>query len=66
MCGPRTMIIEGDVAQVDSYGTVVSLADPVGAGGGDAQPENFNRWFLRRLDSSWKVAGRAPAMSHDG
>jgi hypothetical protein len=27
------MIIEGDVAQVDSYGTVVSLADPVGAGG---------------------------------
>jgi hypothetical protein len=27
---------------------------------------NFNRWFLRRLDGSWKLAGRAPAMSHDG
>jgi SnoaL-like domain len=58
MCGPRTVIIEGDVAQVDSYGTVVSLSDAAGAGGSAVTPSlNFNRWFLRRVDGSWKIAG---------
>lgn len=52
------MIIEGDVAQVDSYGTVISLADPAGDGGSAVTPSlNFNRWFLRRVDGSWKITG---------
>ena len=58
MCGPRTVLIEGDVAQVDSYGTVISLPDPAGTGGSEVTTSlQFNRWFLRRIDGSWKIAG---------
>jgi catechol 2,3-dioxygenase-like lactoylglutathione lyase family enzyme len=59
MCGPRTVAVHGDVAQVDSYAVVFIMAEPAGEGGPAAVTPSlsFNRWFLRRLDGTWKIAG---------
>lgn len=32
MCGPHTVLIDGDVAQVDSYAVIFAMADPSAAG----------------------------------
>ena len=33
MCGPRTVLVDGDVAQVDSYAVIFAMAEPPAAGG---------------------------------
>lgn len=58
MDGPRTVVVDGDTAQADSYSMLISLPDP--AAGGPAAPSvspSFNRWLLRREHGAWKIAG---------
>jgi catechol 2,3-dioxygenase-like lactoylglutathione lyase family enzyme len=59
MCGPRTVVVDGDVAQVDSYAVIFAMAEPPAAGGSAAMAPSliFNRRFLRRVDGAWKIAG---------
>jgi catechol 2,3-dioxygenase-like lactoylglutathione lyase family enzyme len=58
MDGPRTVVVEGDEAQVDSYTTLVSLPDPARGGGPAASlSAAYNRWYLRREHGTWKIAG---------
>lgn len=59
MPGPRTVVVDGDVARVDSYGIVFITAPSTEDSGrpGVTPSLAFNRWSLRRVDGEWKIAG---------